>query len=425
MPNEPRCIMCFLDEEFHFELRKESQSSIRHIEHLDLYKGNLIKCINDIGNACDCPKHKQFTKITRFYDDMKNSIDWSSDVLDTIDFMIKVHNCWDKGNVSQAHEMIKHYIVEHELHDNSKGKDNPFILFRARQSGGSLAKADLYHIPFNKRHLVKNQRFSLSGHPLLYLGTSIIDIIYELRCERTGLSNLQISAFAFKDNIRLDLFDLTNGFIKQLDAIYAILSDDCRIEYDDDRIGTGKQQTRRLFKKFLLMSCCSFQRLHEDGVFVEEYVLPQLLTESIRQMEFAGIKYSSSRLMPQAFSQNIFARENYPRENYVLFTSHSDYTAFDDALMENLIITDPECFSSSSIATQDDLEAAKDKIIKAHNEDRRRPLIVDIADLSSLRYSVKMGNIAYQGVKYHETDFGKFELYLIIKIMNEIDAKFN
>ena len=32
---------------------------------------------------------------------------------------------------------------------------------------------DLFHIPYSERYLVKNERFSISGQPCLYLATSL------------------------------------------------------------------------------------------------------------------------------------------------------------------------------------------------------------------------------------------------------------
>lgn len=44
--------------------------------------------------------------------------------------------------------------------------------FKARIGNANFSKKDMLHIPFNKRELIKTQRFSISGVPCLYLGTT-------------------------------------------------------------------------------------------------------------------------------------------------------------------------------------------------------------------------------------------------------------
>ena len=38
----------------------------------------------------------------------------------------------------------------------------------------------MFHIPFNKRYLIGNQRYSLTGQPMLYIGSSVIDVAKEI-----------------------------------------------------------------------------------------------------------------------------------------------------------------------------------------------------------------------------------------------------
>jgi hypothetical protein len=68
----------------------------------------------------------------------------------------------------------------------SKQVTHPFMnqLYRMRvesQPGASFTKGDLFHIPFQLRHKVTRQRYSIPGLPCLYLGGSLYICWEELR----------------------------------------------------------------------------------------------------------------------------------------------------------------------------------------------------------------------------------------------------
>lgn len=56
--------------------------------------------------------------------------------------------------------------------------------FRARLSENvvEFSSEDMLHIPFNKRHIVKSERFSIPGLPCLYLGNSSYACWVEMGC---------------------------------------------------------------------------------------------------------------------------------------------------------------------------------------------------------------------------------------------------
>lgn len=84
------------------------------------------------------------------------------------------YNLYQEGLSAEATQLFygkiysnKDFIDVYELTPKSK-------LFRLRTSeyGGLFSKDEMFHIRFDKRHLVANNRFSVNGIPSLYLGES-------------------------------------------------------------------------------------------------------------------------------------------------------------------------------------------------------------------------------------------------------------
>ena len=61
----------------------------------------------------------------------------------------------------------------------------------------------MFHVPFNKRYNLKNERFSLTGQPLLYLGDSIADVAEELGVDiddEKTMEKLRVSSFELRES---------------------------------------------------------------------------------------------------------------------------------------------------------------------------------------------------------------------------------
>lgn len=57
----------------------------------------------------------------------------------------------------------------------------PNVLYRGRVSLKPLLdRQEFYHIPFTKRYLIQNQRYSITGIPCLYLAGSLLCMYKEL-----------------------------------------------------------------------------------------------------------------------------------------------------------------------------------------------------------------------------------------------------
>lgn len=84
-------------------------------------------------------------------------------------------------------------------------KEKVFFRGRASSTNYLYHKEEMFHIPLNQRHLVKNQRYSLSGFPCLYLGEKTYTCWEELERPDFGMCNF----VAFKTNREISLYDLS------------------------------------------------------------------------------------------------------------------------------------------------------------------------------------------------------------------------
>src|SRR5205823_638449 len=95
--------------------------------------------------------------------------------------------------------VLKAYSPELEVL-TSQGIDQSALgsLFRMRigSAAGRHQLGDLFHIPFNSRHLITNQRYSFPGLPCLYLGQSLYVCWEELG--RPDLNGVVISRFRLR-----------------------------------------------------------------------------------------------------------------------------------------------------------------------------------------------------------------------------------
>ena len=94
----------------------------------------------------------------------------------------KINDIWINylyGRVNTASSQMQN-LLQYRIHDDiymdyfQNPGSQPAILYRGRISEKPLTDVkSFYHIPFNQRYLIGNQRYSLSGIPCLYLASSM------------------------------------------------------------------------------------------------------------------------------------------------------------------------------------------------------------------------------------------------------------
>lgn len=159
----------------------------------------------------------------------------------------------------------------------------PLFRLRFNKSNQPFNQGEMFHIPFNKTHLVNNQRFSLSGYPCLYLGNSAYGCWEEL--ERLDLERCNFSVFTTERE--MNMFDLSLPIeIKSLQDIL----------------------------RLPLIISCAIKITYQEASFKPEYIIPQsvlqgvirLNSKKVASTHFDGIIYLSSKVGERVF----FSDEN-------------------------------------------------------------------------------------------------------------------
>ena len=190
--------------------------------------------------------------------------------------------------------------------------------YRMRAECGLTELTEFYHLPFDKIHLSKSERFSIEGYPCLYLG-------YSKRVCEIEISSGSLASFILKKPLD-NILDLTLG---QGDG-----------EKDISEIN--------LVKVYPLIASCYIVPFYstlqckecrpDKSFFREEYIIPQLLTLYLKETDLAnGIIYYSVKdpnLDPRGRDEKDF-------RNLVLFTNRDNNleNKHDNLLMDKFEIT--------------------------------------------------------------------------------------
>ena len=174
------------------------------------------------------------------------------------------------GSPRGAYEALEQVLIDKDCHllniipqIEYKGP-----LYRVRNKRGLFQQKDLFHPPFEKRHLCGSYRYSILGYPSLYLAGSVETALAENRIE-----NDKYSAMAFRSKDLLRCVDLT---LPNRDLVF------------------WERYSLVLF--YPLIVACSLKVKDEGGAFKPEYVIPQILFQIVKEhSNLQGISYTSTR----------------------------------------------------------------------------------------------------------------------------------
>lgn len=182
--------------------------------------------------------------------------------------LYRILSAYLRGNHHDAHKITREMVKSMKF--DSIVKNIPLYKCRENNRQFLFSKDEMYHIPYDKRHLVGNQRFSMSGLPCLYLGGSSYICWEEL--ERKDLNHVNFCGY------------YVHGNIKMFDLLLPLTI-------------TNEHQIR----KIVIILACSLPARRED-LFKPEYVLPQCVLNSLIYRSYYShksfcIRYYSSHLL--------------------------------------------------------------------------------------------------------------------------------
>lgn len=284
----------------------------------------------------------------------------------TIDLIKEAVQLYYEGRHSKAFECIKDHLSYLWDHRNFPFED--FYRMRTFDEGEIHDCEGMFHIPFNKRTIVKTQRYSAPGYPCLYLGTSAYICWEEML--RPNLDKCYVSRFHTDEPITL--FDLTlppQKIVKNTD-LYDLL-------------------------RFPLIIASMVKVANPKDPFKPEYIIPQLLMEWIIDQRS---ERSNNRIMGIAYTsvQKSYDFNFSPLKSInVAIPAFSPFEGnYSEELCEMFQLTNPTC---------DELERAK----------RPYEIIERDRDMTDLEYSYRISTFGQLEARLN--DVTKFPLKKIKK----------
>lgn len=184
-------------------------------------------------------------------------------------------------NKNNANRLFDQPIPEY----NSIILHNPF--YRGRIDYFKDERKELFHVPIQKRELIKQGRYSIPGYPCLYLSNDPVLCWYECgEPEKITMSKFEISS---TQTLKLiDFSAWSASYASELETKFLDLSN---MQCDTRGI---LNILKRFICSYPLELSCSIIGKSENIAFREEYAIPQLLLQWVREKErFDGIKYRS------------------------------------------------------------------------------------------------------------------------------------
>lgn len=170
-------------------------------------------------------------------------------------------------------------------------------------------RSRVFHTPFNLRSKVSASRYSIAGHPSLYLSTSL-----NLCCEEIHYNPYKQFTLAGRFELH-SVYKNDNKLIRVIDL--GVKPQDFKdVERDNEIEQRHQHQKRHIRNKLLednvvrssyllwypLIAASSFIRTNKNDPFAVEYILPQLLMQWVREKmalgnneysQLVGIRYFS------------------------------------------------------------------------------------------------------------------------------------
>lgn len=204
----------------------------------------------------------------------------------------------------------------------------------------SLERKELFHIPFYKNYLVGTERYSMPGHPCLYLASQAELCWYECgKPEKFAISRFDIPQ---SEDSNMKFIDFSEKLMPLMHSFFSWFHNE-----------KDSEQVRKYLLKYIctypLRAACSIVVEHPGSKFIEEYIIPQLLLQWVQNDEdFDGIRYESCSSSDEVKSMG--------GHNIVLVTNNFDKDGFDTNLRTNVKVGEPMVFDINTITISPKLE---------------------------------------------------------------------
>lgn len=203
-----------------------------------------------------------------------------------------------------------------------------------------LERKELFHIPYNTNYLVGTERYSMPGHPCLYLASQAELCWYE--CGKPN--KFAISKF--------DIPQAEDNYLKLIDFSEPLMP----LKYSFVSWFHNKEDqelVRQYLLKYIctypLRAACSVVVEHPGSRFIEEYIIPQFLLQwVVNDADFNGIRYESCNSSDEV--------KSFGGHNLVLATKEFDADGYDIYLRSSIGVGEPMLIDVNTITISPVLE---------------------------------------------------------------------
>lgn len=330
-----KCIYCFLSDYYQNDLKRKAQFDQCRFENaLDNYKNLFISEIHRLTNVkrCEC-KHHFIPLANKLVSDLAVDVNGNIKYIESLfNEIISIYLAFAKANHIQAHKYLVEYLKKCTGYSVSNSHDFCKPLFRIRHKPNDNSLYDpfdeneYFHIPFSKRHLVGNQRYSISGLPMCYLASNLQTALNEIEKD---IDDVNIALFMprYSDFYHMGVFDVTNALFENLRVSINMINSGSILYYNDRFDNCLKKRIKCLLAEYVLYQVLQFPVNPDNkGTFIAEYVLPQLLMEEVQKnSKWVGVKYQSTK----SIRDNTGITDFINNENYcfvVPYEANGDYS---------------------------------------------------------------------------------------------------
>ncbi|MEG2640633.1 MAG: RES domain-containing protein [Bacilli bacterium] len=237
-----------------------------YLDVIKNYKMKIIDCITKYYSGDIVDSYDSITSIIEEF--KKNGISIS-----TISNSISFNNC-------------DFLIGEEKYHI----KDFEFFRARFTEKATDFLPNEMTHIPFNERGKIANQRFSLTGLPCLYLGSTSYCCWEEMK--RPSDHNFNVSAIRLKKDFKILNLTINTPILLKYLEFFKISKD-------------SQHKSLLFFKLWIITLVTSFKVKEDNRLFKSEYIIPQIIMLACKKMNIDGVAYLSKQTKNDEFASRI------------------------------------------------------------------------------------------------------------------------
>jgi hypothetical protein len=418
-----KCIVCFTEDEFQKKLKRRCFGIDRFENKITKYRDLYIDELKHLQSVskCSCIYRNTLPLYVEWTDDFLRNIQNNIQVVEnTFDELREIYLSYISQSNKIALDKFWTFLTNNNLLNRFEGASSYIrLLFRARPKDYSYDSKDikeLFHIPFNKRQLIGNKRFSITGQPMLYLSNSILSVEKELGIVVDNLAFAGfIPRYSYYDKQKV--YEIKNMIFDLLyKSLPGIVQAGCQISYFQDHITPNYKSIIVDIKKSILAHILTFPTENKDA-FVSEYVLPQMITTALLEHYYKGIIFPSTKDFNDLTCNKI---NNEHEMNIAFFVNYNKSQNIDTGLLDSYFYytmngSEKLNLTIQAIKKRFNSIVTKNKESNRNNNDFIIPLIHMKKQIDSLTKS------KLNCQDYYDSKCGKIELEFYMKMAVELD----